>query len=123
MDHKLAGLRIVFAEAGGCGAHFLQGHVGGCQGAGLLQHIPKATGVYGQDAGVSCHQGVAHVAEKPGHVAQGLAHPIGAVAPHGDRAEAGWQHYPHVGIATCAFKQAGDQVAAGFARSLDEGLH
>ena len=123
LDHQLAGLGIVFAEAGGCGAHFLQGHIGSRQGAGLLQYVAQAAGVHGQDAGVSCHQGVAHIAEEPAHVAQRLAHPIGAVTAHGNRAEASGQHNPYIGVATCAFEQASDQVAAGVAGALGEGLH
>ena len=123
LDDQLASSWVVFQETG-CGSpHFLQGHVGGSQGAGLLKHVPQAAGVHRQDAGVTCHQGIAHVAQEPGEVADGFFHPIGAVAANPNRAKARGQHDAHIGIAAGAIEQPGEDVAPGTAGALGKGLN
>ena len=112
VDHQLAGFRQILEQVSGGGAHLLQGHVGGGQGAALFEHIPQAAGVHGQDAGIARNHGVAHVAQEPGQVANRFLHPLGPVDPDADGVEARRQHDAHIGIAASPFQQARDQVAA-----------
>ena len=120
VDDQLAGLRLVAKQTGGRGTHLLQGDVGGGQGAGLLEHIPQTARVDGEDARVAGHHRVAHIAQEPGHVPEGLAHPIRAIDPHGDGVEAAGQHNAHIGVGLNSLKHAAQQALA--AGTLHEGL-
>ena len=122
IDQQLATFGQILQQTGACGTHLLEGHVGGGQGAGLLQDVPQTAGIYSQDAGVAGHQGIAHVAQEPGQVADGFLHPLGAVATNRNRAEAGGQHHSHIGIAASAVQQTAKQIALANG-ALGEGLH
>ena len=122
VDDEVARLRLPLEQASAGSPHLLQGHVGGGQRAGFFEHVPQAAGVDGQDAGIAGNDGVADVAQEPGQVADRLLHPLGAVAADADRSEAGRQDHPHIGIATGAFKQPAQQVAA-VSGGTGEGLH
>lgn len=98
LDHQGPGFRLAAEQLSGGGTHFLQGHVGGRQGASLFEHIPKAAGVHRQDAGVASHHGIAHISQEPGHVAHGFTHPLRAVEGNADRAEARGKHDAHIRI-------------------------
>ena len=122
IDHQLAGFGLTLEQPCGSSAHLLQGHIRGREGAGLLKDVAQPAGVHRQDAGVTGHHGIAHVAEEPGQVADRLLHPLRAVAPHADRCEAGGQNHPHIGVTAGTFEQPGEDVAA--ARfGAGEGLH
>jgi hypothetical protein len=120
VDHQLAGFRLFAEQTRGRGTHLLQGHVGGGQGAGLLEHIPQAAGIDGKDARVAGHHRIAHVAQEPGHVPEGLAHPIRAIDTHGDGVETAGQHHPHIGIGLDSLEHPSQQTLA--TGTLHEGL-
>ena len=123
LDDQLASSWGVFEKTGCGSAHFLQGHVGGRQGAGLLKHVPQAAGVHRQDAGVTCHQGIPHVAQEPGEVADGFFHPDSAVTANRNWAEPRGQYDAHIGITAGAIEQPGEDVAPGTAGALGKGLN
>ena len=111
LDRQLAGFGAIPQQFSAGGTHLLQSHIGGRQRAVLQQDVPQPARVHRKDAGITRHQGVAHITQEPAHVAHGFAHEGRAVLGHADGIETCGQNNPYIRIATGEVEQPGQKIS------------